>query len=172
METWKPIAEWSDRYEVSSLGNVRRTGTGRILRPMISRGGIDVKVQLCRPGTRRTVAISRTVAAAFLVGFGEAEQVDHIDGDRSNNRVENLRLVTRAQNAKNRKLNANNVLGLKGVSFHKRRQRYIARIQADGRRIEIGSFLTAAEAAGAYDQAEVRLFGEYARAKEARRATR
>jgi hypothetical protein len=90
-------------------------------------------------------------------------QVDHIDGDRLNNQRSNLRLCTRKQNSANRRNQANNKSGFKGVRWHKKHRRWYAHIQASNRLYHLGNFATAEHAALAYDAAALRLFGAFAR---------
>ncbi|CCV12902.1 HNH endonuclease [Mesorhizobium sp. STM 4661] len=72
--------------------------------------------------------------------------VDHDDGNRSNNRWENLNEGTQSDNAKNLSLRIDNTSGFIGVSFHKRSSKFQAYIQTEGRRINLGLFATAIEA--------------------------
>lgn len=83
----------------------------------------------------------RANRVAWLHYYGEwpAGQVDHIDGDRANNAIRNLRVVDNRTNSENRKrANKNNARGLLGVSFHKRTGKFQARIRVDGRLIYLG----------------------------------
>jgi len=87
-------------------------------------------------------------------------EIDHINGDKSDNRFSNLRLATSQTNKANCGLNASNSSGFKGV--HARGSRWIAGITHNRKLIHIGMFKTAEEAARAYDAKAVELFGEYA----------
>lgn len=91
-------------------------------------------------------------------------EIDHINGDRTDNRKANLRLATKAQNAHNRKQHK----GLKGVQ--QQRAKYVARIKLD-KNTYLGSFDTADEAHAAYVAAANEHFGAYARAAQQRNRT-
>lgn len=86
--------------------------------------------------------------------------VDHKNGNGLDNRRENLRVATQAQNMANRRSNANSASSYKGVKLVNRRWR--ARIKPDGKPIHLGYFDTAEEAARAYDWAAKRIYGEFA----------
>lgn len=80
----------------------------------------------------------------------DPDQIDHIDGDRSNNRLSNLRDVSHQVNAKNRKLYENNKTGLSGVSYHERDEVWQVRIGVgEGEEIHIGNFKLWGEAVAA-----------------------
>ena len=66
--------------------------------------------------------------------------IDHIDGNRSNNKIENLRVVTWTQNQWNRKISNNNKIGIKGVRIRKDSNKYEARITVNKKRIVLGSY--------------------------------
>jgi hypothetical protein len=91
-------------------------------------------------------------------------EIDHADGNRSNNVFSNLRLATRTQQQSNTKLRSNNLLGKKGVSFHQLSGRYFARIQVNGRTHSLGYFVTPEEAHRAYYEAAKKYHGPFARA--------
>lgn len=90
-------------------------------------------------------------------------QVDHWDGDGLNNIDENLRVATNTQNAFNRGANKNNKSGFKGVSWHKKDNKYQASIQANGINIHLGYFTDPLDAARAYDEAAKKHHGEFAK---------
>lgn len=99
---------------------------------------------------------------AWLVMTGEwpASEIDHRDGMGSNNKWENLRLATRAQNNANQK--AYGASGLKGVCYHKRDKVWQAGIRIGEKSIHLGSFNTPEEAHAAYCDAAAKKYGEFA----------
>jgi hypothetical protein len=98
-----------------------------------------------------------------IVGAAKGQQVDHVNGDTLDNRRSNLRLATSAENGRNRARHRNNLSGYKGVSPPARGKQWTAEIRGEGRRIHLGSFATAEEAARAYDAAARHYFGAFAR---------
>ncbi len=97
----------------------------------------------------------------FIMGAESGQEIDHVNGNRLDNRRSNLRFATREQNARNRKTPSNNKSGYKGVRLERRKWR--ARIQFDGKQISLGNFETPEEAAYAYNEAAKRYYGEFAR---------
>jgi hypothetical protein len=92
-----------------------------------------------------------------------ASDVDHINGERADNRWANLRLATRSENLKNAKSRQGASSSYLGVYRDKRRQKWCARITASGKRICLGSFSCEAEAARTYDAAARIYHGDFAR---------
>ena len=99
----------------------------------------------------------------FLLNSSTNMEVDHIDGNTFNNKKDNLRFVTVHQNSQNRKARSDGSSGFKGVSWKANQNKWVVRIQTDGKRIHIGYFTEKEEAARAYDEAAKLYFGEYAR---------
>lgn len=89
--------------------------------------------------------------------------VDHINGDGLDNRRENLRLATNAENLRNRGRTANNTSGYKGVCWFDDRGKWSARIKVTNKTIYLGYFDTAEAAAIAYDRAAREHHGEFAK---------
>lgn len=88
--------------------------------------------------------------------------IDHIDGNIRNNRIENLRLCTKSQNAMNRNRPTCNVSGFKGVSVTPK-GKFLARIKVGGDCVPLGLFDKPEDAAKAYDEAATHYFGEFAK---------
>ncbi len=101
------------------------------------------------------------LAFCHVTGKWPVDDVDHIDGDGTNNRWINLRQATPSQNAANRRCTFSS-LGIKGVCQH--RGKYQAQIKVHGKSIYLGRFTTPEEASAAYAAAAIKHFGEYAHA--------
>lgn len=104
MEIWKDVVGYEGYYEVSNLGNVRsvtRVKKGKQLKPIERRHGY-LAVQLHGKGGNergfKAFSIHRLVAEAFISNPNNYPEVNHIDEDKSNNRVDNLEWVTHKQN--------------------------------------------------------------------------
>ena len=104
------------------------------------------------------------LAWLFMTGSfpPKGQEIDHINGDRSDNRWVNLRLVTRTQNNMNRGVQCNNKSGQTGVSYQRLRDNWTARIVVDRRPILLGDFPTKEQAIAARLDAEIRYFGKHA----------
>lgn len=89
--------------------------------------------------------------------------IDHIDGDKSNNRISNLRPCTQSQNAANGKTRNTNKSGTPGVWLRPDTGKYTAFIGVNGKKRNLGCFETAAEAAAVRTAEARRVFGEFAR---------
>jgi hypothetical protein len=98
--------------------------------------------------------LAHRVAWAFY--YGQPDQdVDHIDGDPTNNRIENLRSVKHKENQQNiRKARKDNISGLLGVAIHRQTGKYTAQIWKDNKKKHLGIFETAEEAHQIYLEAK------------------
>ncbi len=110
---------------------------------------------------------SHRLAWLYVHGSFPKKWIDHINGVRDDNRLENLREATPAQNQKNRKLNSNSSSGFKGVSFRKDMNKWMAYTSLAGKRVLFGYFETAEEASQAYQREIHKYHGEFARSQEA-----
>lgn len=126
-------------------------------RPMLTRdnyGYITVKADgRCYKAHR--------VAWLMENGAWPDKMLDHIDGNRGNNRMSNLREVSAAQNQYNRKVMYYALSGLKGASYNKRDRKWQATIRINGKSTNLGYFDTPEAAHLAYSEAASKHFGEY-----------
>lgn len=121
-----------------------------------------------RSGYATVIIRNETYLAHRLIwkmvnGFDPICTIDHKDRNPSNNRLDNLRLASDAQNGWNRGKFRNNKCGFKGVRYEADRDRYIAEITVAGRWRRLGRFYTAEEAHAAYCDAALKHHGAFAR---------
>lgn len=96
----------------------------------------------------------------LIAGVSGEVEIDHIDGDKLNNRKCNLRACTRGENQRNRGPTKASATGIKGVSIEGRK--FLCQIQVEGIKTRLGTFDCPLEAARAYDEAALSNFGEFA----------
>jgi hypothetical protein len=83
----------------------------------------------------------KTHRVIFLYHHGYfPEFVDHIDGNKINNKIENLRPTTKSQNAMNQKVRADNKSGTKGVRWHKRDKKWLVQLRVNSKSHSFGYF--------------------------------
>ncbi len=114
-------------------------------------------------GVDREILLAHRLAWLHHYGEWPADDIDHINMDRSDNRICNLRVATPSQNLANQPARKNTSTGLKGVSFDRERGKFKAQIKVNYKGRLIGRFDTAEEASEAYRAVAVAAFGEYAR---------
>ena len=109
--------------------------------------------------SRGMLTMHRAVVGRYRGNF---QQVDHINGDRIDNRRSNLRHATASQNGRNRGKNKNNTSGHKGVWWNKRRKKFYAAIKVNRKSIHLGVFDDPKKASEVYKQAALELHKEFA----------
>ena len=101
----------------------------------------------------------------WVTGSWPAQDVDHKDMNPTNNAWSNLRSASRTSNQANTRSRATNKSGFKGVSWHKRTQKFVAQISYQNKKTHLGLFDNPQDAHNAYVAAARNLFGEFARAE-------
>ena len=135
LEQWKSISEASN-YEVSNLGNIRNKTTLQILKGRLSKSGYyQVSIKINETGKFRNRYIHRLVAQYWIDNPKNKREVNHKDGNKLNNNVENLEWVTSSENQKHR-----HSIGIKKTS-----QRRVGKFTVDG--VLIKAFNSIKEAA-------------------------
>lgn len=150
MENWKVIPGL-ENYEVSNLGRIKNSKTGKILKPgKRSDGYLFIGLK-----NRKNYTIHSLVARAFLghVPNGLKITVDHINGCQTDNRPENLELVTNRENVTRGMAKKNTSSQFPGVCWFKRDKKWRAHIRIDGKLKCLGLFTNELEAAQAYQDA-------------------
>lgn len=153
-EVWKPIEGYEGRYEVSNLGRVKslsRTiiNTGRILKEKynclhLKRGGYH-SVLLSKDGIKKTVQLHQLVARAFIENKKNHKAVNHIDGNKLNNRVDNLEWVSYRENSCHYYNNIDTGTPV-GVYKLKKYNKYLAHAHVDGKKVFLGYHQTVEDA--------------------------
>ena len=140
---------WKEREDVPSQWNARYAGKEAFTCVM----GAGYK----QGSINSTLLYAHRVIMAMVIGEWPPEDVDHINGDRADNRLCNLRLATRSENMRNMKLPSRNASGCIGVSWDKGTQKWLAQIGIDGRNKYLGVFTSKADAIAARKAAEAEL---------------
>lgn len=98
MEEWKDLLEHNN-YEISNYGNIKNKTTRHILKPQIKSGGYAY-IGLRIDGTKKHYSLHRLVVKYFVSGEKEYFEVNHIDGNKLNNRFDNLEWISHKENMK------------------------------------------------------------------------
>lgn len=152
MEIWKTIKEFED-YQVSNLGNVKslKFGKERILIFGLNSKGY-YNVTLCKNSRKNTLKVHQLVAIAFLnhVKKGMELVVNHKNFIRTDNRVENLELVTARENANQKHLKSTSKYT--GVCWSKQKNKWVANIVINKKLNYLGYFANEYDAHLAYEK--------------------
>jgi hypothetical protein len=125
-EEYKPIHDL-DNYEISNLGNVRNRTNGEIRKAYTNSQGY-LEIKLCKNGIYKCKRLHRLIAEAFIENPEKKILVEHIDNNKFNNKIENLRWVNHSKS-----MNSKNTLGNsfnnKDITFFKKDKNYKIQIK-------------------------------------------
>ena len=144
----KPLKNYENLYYITDdlkIFSVARKGTsGNEIIPQINTLNGYLRVGLSKDNKRKKVMLHRIIAENFIPNPNNYNTIDHINGNKLDNRIENLRWCSQAENTRfdNHKIRSNNTSGFRGISFDKRCSKYQAEISFDGKRIYVGKFDT------------------------------
>lgn len=167
-EVWKDIPEYEGHYSASNFGRVKsierfvlgkygqRHISERIMKPATDHYGY-LKIVLYKGIIHRTIKIHQLVVMGFY-GYrpnGHKSVIDHINGDRSDNHISNLHIVTCRENLSTcfRKNSDKFSSQFIGVSWSKKSKKWHARIDVSGRKKHLGLFSNELDASDAYQKA-------------------
>jgi hypothetical protein len=137
--------QWNTKYAGTIAGTPARTG--------------HIKIQI----GKRCHYPAHVLAWLLVHGEWRPDQLDHSDGNPANNRIPNLRIANHSENACNKARQKNNKSGVAGVSFHPESGKWRARINKGGKKAFDGLFDTVEEAAGALNEALIKIHGPFRR---------
>jgi hypothetical protein len=150
----KEYFDYQDGKLIWKQGN-SRVKVGRTAGSISGKGYINIKFK------QKTYLAHRLI---YLYHHGYLPEVlDHINGFKTDNRIENLREATASQNQHNRVLNANNTSGYKGVTFNKLRNKWQAKVKTNNVYKHLGLFEDIEDAAMAVSKYRLEVHGEFAK---------
>ncbi len=157
MEIWKDIPNYNGIYQISNLGNVRsyfnnRHGlskTPKLIKQKVLKSGY-LSIGLKNQNKHKTHHVHSLVAMTFLGHKPDGTNklvVDHIDGDKLNNILTNLQIITNRENTSKKPNGKNSLIG---ASYVKRNGKYMASIYYNNKHHNLGYYNTELEAHIAY----------------------
>jgi len=154
-EYLKEIFDYKDGNLIRKVKTCTNVIVGDIVGTVHNNGYLRVQI------SRKLYYVHRLI---FMMHYGYfPKEIDHIDGNPQNNKIENLREATHSQNNKNLAIKKNNTSGFSGVCFCKTRKKWSAQIVIDGKRKTLGRFENKEEAVLCRKMAEIKYFGEWRR---------
>ena len=159
VETYKKI-EGFENYSVSDHGNVRNDKRGSMLTITANEYGY-IRVFLYIDNKKHAKFVHQLVALAFIPNLDNKKTVDHIDNDKINNNINNLRWATKNEQQMNTRIAKNNTTGVKGVLWNKSNNKWKAVITMNGKKIHLGYFVNKEDAINIRVQKAKDEFGEY-----------
>lgn len=155
MPTWEELKKCInyDPHNGTFLAKVGGKAGWKIGEPIgfIDRGYLRIRIN------KKYYAAHRIAWQIIYGNLQKNEQIDHIDGNRSNNKIINLRLAKHGDNCQNIKKPKNNKSGYKGVHFDSRKKKWRSQIKFEGKRHYLGYFLSKEDAYIAYCNASKKL---------------
>ncbi len=156
MEIFKEIKGYEGLYEVSNTGKVKSLKrknrlNERLLKIHLSTGGYP-QVLLTKHGKSKTYQVHQLMAIAFLnhIPNGNKTVVDHIDNVKTNNKLENLQLITHRINSSKDTFRKKKTSKYIGVNWDEKRKKWRASKRINGKKTYLGMFKTEIDAYEAY----------------------
>ena len=154
-EYLKEIFDYRDGSLIRKIKTCRNVIVGDAVGTVHNNGYLRVQI------SRKLYYVHRLI---FMMHHGYfPKEIDHIDGNPQNNKIENLREATHLQNGKNLAIKKTNKSGVSGVGFCKTKKKWYAIIRVDGRQKNLGRFKNFEDAVEIRKNAEIKYFGEWLR---------
>jgi len=148
-EIFKGVVGYEGLYAISNVGNVINLKTKKIIKPQKNNVGY-YHVVLYNKGIKRTILVHKLIAITFLnhIPCGHKLIIDHINGVRSDNRLENLQLITQRENVCKANVTGKSIY--KGVYWNTGVNKWVSQIHYLGKRLHLGCFTDEYDAHTAY----------------------
>lgn len=150
LEQFAKIKEYPN-YAISNYGQVLNIMTQKYLKPCINTSGYLYVKLFANNTKRKNHSIHRLISIYFIDNPRNYLVVDHINGNRLDNRIENLRWVSHQINSRNSRKNPNSYSLFKGVIYLKKYNRWRSRIMVNRKNYHLGYYATELEAGKAYN---------------------
>jgi hypothetical protein len=156
-EQYKDIPEYEGHYQISNLGNIKslkRNGE-RIMNPCIDKTKGYLRVNLFKESKRKSLYVHQLVAIAFLghKPNGNKLVVDHMDNDKTNNRLDNLQVISSRENSSKDQWRHNPSSYFVGVSYSSGKKKWESSISVNGISFYLGCFKNESNAGQEYANA-------------------
>lgn len=144
-EEYKDVPEYEGHYQISNKGNVKslKRNSERVLSPSIDKTKGYYRVNLYKNKKRKSLYIHQLVAMAFLqhIPSGHELIVDHIDNNKTNNRLDNLQIISSRENSSKDRWRYNPSSYYTGVSYSYGKNKWESRISVNGSSFHLGYFI-------------------------------
>jgi hypothetical protein len=137
-EEYKLIKDF-ENYEISNFGNIRNITTGKMKKTPIDMNGY-YSVKLSKNNKSKNCKLHRLIAETFILNPDNKECVDHIDRNKLNNTLTNLRWATKSENCINKKVMSNNTSSVSGVCYYAKLKKWRVNIIITGKQKHIGYY--------------------------------
>ena len=158
-EEFKLIIDFPS-YQISNKGTIKNIQRGTIVKPSKAASGYYY-FQVLKNGKKHNLYIHKLIGEYFIPNLDNKTIVDHIDRNRTNNDISNLRWASKSENSINCKTREDNTSGCRGVCFNKRSKSWLARINLNNRVTNIGYFKNYEDAVIARQNKELELYGDF-----------
>jgi hypothetical protein len=148
------------RYSINNFGIIKNTITNYILKPQLNNNGY-YRINLFLDNKIRKFYLHRLIALAFIENPLNKKCIDHINNEKLDNRIENLRFVSHSENNINKRIGKNNKSSCKGVYFNKNKQKWISLITFNKKSFYLGEFKNIDDAIKKRKVACLLYFGEF-----------